>query len=109
MKEIYFGQIGRLKPDKRDEYCALHANTWPEVLEVIQKCHLTNYSIFEHDNIVFSYFEYSGENYAEDMEIMEQSAAMQKWWTFTKPCFEKYAFSSASEFYHDMKCIFHCD
>lgn len=29
MKKVMFGQLGRLKPEKIEEYEALHANPWP--------------------------------------------------------------------------------
>ena len=107
MKKTFFGQVGRLKPEKIEEYCALHANPWPEVLQTITDCHLQNYSIFRNEDMVFAYFEYVGEDYEADMEKMAQDPVTQQWWTHTKPCFEKYAFSSASEFYHDMEQIFY--
>ena len=64
---MYFGQIGRLKPDKIEEYRTLHAAAWPGVLRTIQNCHLHRYSIFLEGDTVFSYFEYDGENYEADM------------------------------------------
>ena len=35
-----------IKPDKIDEYKKLHDNIWPEVVEILQKSHVKNYSIF---------------------------------------------------------------
>ena len=58
-----FGQIGRLKKEKIDEYVKLHADVWPDVKKMIMECNLQNYSIFIRDDLVFSYFEYTGENY----------------------------------------------
>ncbi len=106
MKKL-FGQIGRLKPEKIQEYCELHAKVWPGVLKTISDCNLKNYSIFRHGDMVFSYFEYTGTDYDADMDKMAQDPVTQEWWTYTKPCFVKYAFSDLSEFYHDMECIFH--
>ncbi len=103
----YFGQLGRLKREKIDEYCELHANPWPEVLKTITECNLRNYSIFLHDDMVFAYFEYTGEDFDADMEKMAQDPVTQEWWTHTKPCFEIYPFDQNSEFYHDMKRIFY--
>ena len=37
MGVLRFGQLGKLKPEKIEEYCALHANPWPEVLETIKE------------------------------------------------------------------------
>ena len=44
-KKVYFGQIGKLKKDKIEEYETLHANTWPHIRELIRECNLVNYSI----------------------------------------------------------------
>lgn len=104
-----FGQIGRLKPDKIEEYENLHANPWPEVLQTIHRCNLRNYSIFRHGDLVFAYFEYIGQDYDADMEKMEQCPHTQRWWTFTKPCFISYGMDPGSEFYADMKQIFYFD
>ncbi|NLT97283.1 MAG: L-rhamnose mutarotase [Christensenellaceae bacterium] len=102
-----FGQIGKLKRDKIEEYCRLHAAVWPGVLKTISECNLQNYSIFLCDDLVFSYFEYVGEDFDADMEKMAQDPVTQEWWTHTHPCFERFAFDSNSEFYHDMKQIFY--
>lgn len=108
MKKL-FGQLGRLKKDKIEEYTRLHANPWPEVLHTIHKCNLRNYSIFLHGDLVFAYFEYIGSDYERDMADMAQDEATQKWWTFTKPCFVPYSMNSESEFYADMKQIFYTE
>ena len=68
MATIRFGQLGLLKPEKAEEYTALHANPWPGVLKTITDCNLRNYSIFRHGLQVFAYFEYVGEDYDADME-----------------------------------------
>ncbi len=106
MKAI-FGQLGRLKPDKIEEYAALHAAPWPGVQETITACNLRNYSIFLHGDLVFAYLEYVGEDYEADMAKMADDPITQEWWTHTKPCFLRYAVDSNSEFYHDMKQIFY--
>ena len=103
---IRFGQIGKLKSDKIEEYCVLHAQPWPEVLKTITDCNLRNYSIFRHGDLVFAYFEYVGEDYEADMAKMAADPVTQDWWKCTHPCFEKYAVDPGSEFYHDMKQIF---
>ena len=45
MSKIMVGQLGRLKSEKIEEYGALHANPWPDVLKTIHECNLRNYSI----------------------------------------------------------------
>ncbi len=107
MQKKIFGQIGRLKSEKIGFYCKLHADVWPRVRKTITECHLQNYSIFLHGDLVFAYFEYTGEDYDADMEKMAKDPVTQEWWEHTKPCFETYAMDPQSEFYHDMKQIFH--
>ena len=106
MAMVRFGQLGKLKKDKIEEYIELHAATWPGVLKTITECNLQNYSIFLHGDLVFSYFEYVGEDYEADMTKMAEDPVTQDWWTHTHPCFETYAIDPTSEFYHDMKQIF---
>ena len=105
MKKVIFGQLGKLKRDKIEEYCTLHAATWPGVLNTISACNLKNYSIFLQDDMVFSYFEYTGENYDADMAKMAQDTVTQDWWHHTHPCFETFAIDPQSEYYHDMRQI----
>ena len=107
MAIMRFGQLGQLKPEKIEEYCALHANPWPQVQKTIMECNLRNYSIYLHGDLVFAYFEYVGEDFDADMQKMEQDPVTQEWWKHTHPCFARYAIDSASEFYHDMKPIFY--
>ena len=106
-RKVIFGQVGRLKKSKVKEYEELHANAWPQVLKTIHDCNLRNYSIFLEGETVFAYFEYVGEDYEADMEKMAQDETTQRWWTYTKPCFEKFSIRSDSEFYADMKQIFY--
>ena len=107
MSKIIFAQLGKLKKDKIQEYESLHANPWPDVLKTIHNCNLRNYSIFRHDDLVFAYFEYVGVDYEADMAKMEADEATQHWWTFTKPCFERFSIRLDSEFYADLKQIFY--
>ena len=107
MKKVIFGQLGKLKRDKIGEYCTLHAATWSAVLKTITECHLQNYSIFLQDDLVFAYYEYTGDDYEADMARMAQDPVTQDWWAHTHPCFEERAIDPNSEYYHDMRQIFY--
>lgn len=109
MGKKIFGQIGRLKSGKIDEYKSLHAQPWPEVLDMIRACNIANYSIFLHEDLVFACFEYVGVDYVTDMEKMARDEKTQEWWLHTKPCFEKHAMGAQAEFYCDMQQIFYCE
>ena len=107
MGKQLFGQIGRLKPEKREEYIKLHGAVWPGVLKTIKECNIENYSIFIKDDLLFAYFEYTGTDYEADMKKMEADETTQKWWKCTKPCFDKYSEASEEAFYEDMESIFY--
>ena len=64
-----FIQFSELKPEKADEYIRLHAEPWPELLELISSCNIHHYSISIRGNTLYTYFEYTGEDYDADMEI----------------------------------------
>ena len=59
------------------------------------------YSIFREGAQVFAYFEYIGDDYEADMEKMARDEATRRWWTHTKPCFQKFSVRADSEFYAD--------
>ena len=99
-----FGQTARLKPDKVEEYRRLHAEVWPEVLKTITACNIRNYSIFQQDDLLFTYFEYHGGDYEADMRLMAEDPATRRWWERTKPCFLHH---SIQEYYTDMLEIFY--
>ncbi|SHM74809.1 L-rhamnose mutarotase [Chitinophaga jiangningensis] len=84
-----YGMITGLKPEKVAYYKKLHAAVWPAVSEKIRECHITNYSIYfkEIDGkpYLFSYWEYTGSDYAADMAAMAADTATQRWWKETAP------------------------
>jgi len=80
------GQVIRLKPEMREEYLRLHAEPWPSILETLKRCHIQNYSIFLHADLLFSYYEYMGDNWELDRQQMAADPATRAWWQLTDPC-----------------------
>ncbi|MCR6499445.1 L-rhamnose mutarotase [Shinella sp. CPCC 101442] len=82
------GMVIGLKPEKIEEYKRLHAAVWPEVLARISACNIRNYSIFlkEPENLLFSFLEYHGADYAADMAKMAADPKTQEWWAVCMPC-----------------------
>lgn len=101
-----FCQIATLKPEKAEEYKALHAAAWPDVLKMIKECNLQNYRIYIKDLTVVSVFEYVGEDYGADMAKMDADPVTQEWWKHTKPCFARH---SENIYYEDMEQIFNLE
>jgi len=85
----YASVIG-LKPERMDEYKAIHADTWPGILDLIRASNIRNYSIhlsrFADGNLyLFSYFEYVGDDFEADMARMADDPLTQEWWALAKP------------------------
>jgi L-rhamnose mutarotase len=104
-----YGSVIGVRPEKLEEYKKLHVAVWPEVLDMIKKCNIRNYSIYYKDSLLFSYFEYTGEDYDADMAKMEADATTQKWWALCKPCQKPIETRSEGEWWVNMEEVFHCD
>lgn len=103
------GSVIRIKGDKLEEYKAYHAEVWPEVLDMIRKCNIRNYSIFHKDGYLFSYFEYVGDDFEADMAKMSADPKTQEWWDITKPMQEPLETRSEGEWWAEMEEVFHTD
>ena len=97
----------RVRPEMLDEYRRLHANGWPEVLEQIHRSHISNYSIFHRDGLLFGYLEYSGTDWQEDMRLMAENPATQRWWELTDPCQVPLDSAAPGERWVPMEEVFH--
>ncbi len=86
-----------------------HAAVWPGVLAKIKECNITNYSIFFRDNILFAYFEYTGNDFKTDMDKMAAHEETQRWWSVVKPLMQPVKSATADEFWADMQEIFHLE
>jgi len=109
-----FGSVIGVKPEKLDEYLKLHAATWPEVLDMIRKCNIRNYSIYlgklDDGNLyLFSYFEYVGKDMQADMKKMAADPNTQRWWKLTDPCQIPQKQRKPGEHWMSMKEVFHTD
>ena len=109
-----YGMVLRVRPEKVGEYVALHAAVWPEVLATISACNLRNYSIFmrrldDGHHYLFSYFEYHGRDFAEDMRNMAADPATQRWWAQCEPCQAPLADRRSGEWWAEMSEVFHHD
>ena len=98
-----------IKPDKIAEYKRLHAVVWPGVLEELTKHHIKNYSIFLHNNVLFGYLEYHGNDYDADMAAIAAAEITKKWWQETEPCQEPLADRRVGEWWSPMEQVFHME
>lgn len=105
------GMVIGIKPEKIVEYKKLHADAWPEILEMISKCNITNYSIFlkEPENLLFGYWEYTGDDFQADAAKMAADPATQKWWDVCMPCQQPLDSRAPDEWWAMMEEVFHHD
>ncbi|MGH3716168.1 MAG: L-rhamnose mutarotase [Micromonosporaceae bacterium] len=103
------GQVVRLRPEQEAEYRRLHAAVWPDVLDQLRRSGIRNYTIFLRDGLLFSYFEYAGNDFASDMAAMAADPATQRWWALTAPCQEPVDTAAPGELWAPMEEVFHAD
>jgi len=104
-----YGMVIQVAPGQLDEYKRLHADVWPDVLEMIRACHIRNYSIYHKDGYLFSYFEYTGDDFEADMTRMAADPVTQRWWALCKPCQQPLPTRGESEWWAAMEEVFHCE
>ena len=106
-----YGSVIGLSEEGKAAYRSLHAAVWPGVLAKIAECNIRNYSIFlkEPENLMFSYFEYHGTDFAADMEKMAADPETQRWWAINMPLQRPLETRQEGEWWADMTEIFHVD
>lgn len=107
------GSVIGLDPKRLEEYKTLHQAVWPEVLFMIARCNIRNYSIFlreiEGKPYLFSYFEYTGDDFDADMAVMAADPATQRWWDVAKPCTIPFPDRNDGEWWASAEEVFHTD
>lgn len=107
MKRI--GSVIGIAPENVVEYERLHADVWPDVLARLSASHVVNYSIFRHDDLLFSYMEYVGNDFDADMEAMAADQATRAWWAICKPLQRPLEDRADGEWWKTIGEVFHLD
>jgi L-rhamnose mutarotase len=84
------------------------------VVNKIKECNIGNYSIYlqkiEDRYFLFSYFEYSGNDFNKDMQKMAADSVTQRWWKETDPCQLPLKEALAKhQVWTTMEELFHCN
>jgi L-rhamnose mutarotase len=103
------GQVIGIKPEKIQEYEELHRAVWPDVLATIHACNIQNYSIYRHEDRLFSYFEYTGDDYEADMATMAGDPKTQEWWSLTAPMQDALPGRGPNDWWTPIPEVFHAD
>lgn len=104
-----FGQIIGVDPQSFESYKEYHAAVWPDVLNMITKCNIRNYSIFHKDGLLFAYFEYTGDDFSADMARMAADPVTQKWWDIMMPMQRPVENRAEGEWWANMDEVFHLE
>lgn len=104
-----YGMVLGVKPEKLEEYKRLHAAVWPEVLQGLRDIHIHNYTIFQKDELLFSYFEYHGTDIDADFRRMNAEPIIKQWYAVCSPCQVPLATRKAGEWWAEMEDLFHMD
>lgn len=105
------GHVIGIRPDYLEEYRRLHAKVWPQVLERLRRSHITNYSIFlrEPELLMFSYWEYTGEDFEADNAAIAADPVTQDWWKLCGPMQRPFDSRARGEWWAPMEELFHLD
>ena len=104
-----YGSVIGVRPEAIEEYRKLHSAVWPEVLDMIRKCNIRNYSIFLKDGLLFGYWEYHGTDFQADMATMATDPKTQGWWKIMGPMQRPLETRTAGEWWANMEEVFHLD
>ena len=85
MKRIAFKM--KLKPGFKEEYIQRHNKVWPEIVELIKKSGISDYSIFldEETNILFGVQKEAGGVSSQELGSVE---IQQRWWDYMSDIME---------------------
>jgi L-rhamnose mutarotase len=103
------GAVVGLAAGALEEYTRLHRDVWPEVLDALRRAHVTNYSIYRHGDLLFSYYEYVGDDYEADMASIAADPATQRWWRLTGPLQRTLRVAPGDEWWLRLEEVFHLD
>ena len=92
-------------------YTQLHAAVWPGVLAALDKVNIRNYSIYlgqikPGEYLLFSYFEYIGDDFQGDMARMGDEVT-KLWWTYTDPLQVRLPGTPEGQQWKTMEEVFH--
>lgn len=105
------GFVLGIKPEHIPEYTRIHAAVWPEILAIINRANIRNYTIFlkEPENLLFAYYEYHGTDFAKDMAKLAAEPKMKEWWAICEPMQSPLATRKPGEWWAAMEDVFHTD
>ena len=105
------GIVIRLRPERAEEYLALHANVWPGVLDAMRRNGWRDFTIFlrEPEMLMFGVYRFVGEDFEASARAIAADPETQRWWALCEPCQEPLDTRAPGEWWAQMRPIFHMD
>lgn len=103
---VRYADIIQVADGKLEEYLEKHRNIWPGIVEKMRAAHIENFTIFHRDGILFKYYEYTGDNYDEDMKRLAEDSENQRWLQYTAVCQKPVATAQEDQWWAPMQEIF---
>ena len=101
--------VVQLRPEHEIEYRRLHADVWPGVLASLRRVGVRNYSIFLRDGLLFSYLEYTGDDWTAAQAEIAADPETQRWWQLTDAMQEPLKTTAEGEWWAPAEEVFHLD
>ncbi len=99
----------RVPAENLEEYKRYHQAVWPDVLRALSQANVTNYSIYRHGDLLFSYLEYRGADYEGDMARIAEDEATRRWWAIMMPLQRTLRADPADPWWVELEELFHLD
>lgn len=102
------GRVIGIKAEGIARYKELHANPWPDTVEILKACNIQNFSIFlrEPENLLFSYWEYTGDDFQRDFELSASKEQTKQWWDLVSPLQDPLDTRAKGEWWAQMESVF---
>jgi L-rhamnose mutarotase len=98
-----------LTPESVERYESLHAAVWPAVLARLSASNIVNYSIYRYGELLFSYLEYTGDDFDSDIAAMSADPATQEWLAVCMPLQRPVESRAEGEWWKELPELFHLD
>lgn len=99
------GMVIRVKREFWDAYEAAHADPWPAIIAALEERNIRTYSIFRHEDLLFSYIEYTGDDFDADMS--KPHLGTEGWGDEMRAMQEPLETRGEGEWWASMKEVFH--
>lgn len=105
------GRVIGITPEGIKRYKELHANPMPGSVERLKERNIQNFSIFlrEPENLLFSYWEYTGTDFEADFARNKNDPQTQEWWKLTAPLQRPLDSRANGEWWSPMEEIFYAE